>query len=175
MQDMAPYVGVLVPDLQAALVDPLPEVRATAAKALGSLLRGMGEEHFQDLVPWLLTTLQSGVRPSPAALPGCPDLSAVSALCVLGLLWVLLAPPCSFMCRSAWRTLHDACIRLEHPAASAPNRMLCCGRGPVWSAAVQHRALQRSWPCLARSIWRGCCPTSWRAAHRAPLKHGRAT
>ena len=61
-QDMAPYVGVLVPDLQAALVDPLPEVRATAAKALGSLLRGMGEEHFQDLVPWLLTTLQSGVR-----------------------------------------------------------------------------------------------------------------
>ncbi len=62
-QDMAPYVGVLVPDLQAALVDPLPEVRATAARALGSLLRGMGEEHFQDLVPWLLTTLQSGVRP----------------------------------------------------------------------------------------------------------------
>ncbi len=61
---MAPYVGVLVPDLQAALVDPLPEVRATAAKALGSLLRGMGEEHFKDLVPWLLTTLQSGVRPA---------------------------------------------------------------------------------------------------------------
>ena len=58
-----------MPDLQAALVDPLPEVRATAAKALGSLLRGMGEEHFQDLVPWLLTTLQSGVRPSPAAVP----------------------------------------------------------------------------------------------------------
>ena len=67
-QDMAPYVGVLVPDLQAALVDPLPEVRATAARALGSLLRGMGEEHFQDLVPWLLTTLQSGVRALAPAL-----------------------------------------------------------------------------------------------------------
>ena len=76
-------MGVLVPDLQAALVDPLPEVRATAARALGSLLRGMGEEHFQDLVPWLLTTLQSGVRPD--------------AFC---LLFVLQATPCLSVLRS---------------------------------------------------------------------------
>ena len=52
---------MLMPELQAALVDPLPEVRATAARALGSLLRGMGERHFQGLMPWLLATLKSEV------------------------------------------------------------------------------------------------------------------
>ena len=61
MQDMAPYVPLLMPELQNALVDPLPEVRATAAHALGSLLRGMGEQHFQGLMPWLLSTLKSEV------------------------------------------------------------------------------------------------------------------
>lgn len=61
-QDMAPYVPLLMPELQSALVDPLPEVRATAAHALGSLLRGMGEQHFQGLMPWLLATLNSEVR-----------------------------------------------------------------------------------------------------------------
>ena len=57
-------MGLLMPELQAAVVDPLPEVRATAARALGSLLRGMGAEHFADLVPWLLATLRSEVRGS---------------------------------------------------------------------------------------------------------------
>lgn len=64
LQDMAPYVGLLMPELQAAVVDPLPEVRATAARALGSLLRGMGADHFTELVPWLLATLRSEVRRS---------------------------------------------------------------------------------------------------------------
>ena len=41
------------------LVDPIPEVRSVAARALGSLIRGMGEENFPDLVPWLLDTLKS--------------------------------------------------------------------------------------------------------------------
>lgn len=45
-------------DLQ-VLVDPIPEVRTVAARALGSLIRGMGEENFKDLVPWLLETLKS--------------------------------------------------------------------------------------------------------------------
>ncbi|KAK9804294.1 hypothetical protein WJX72_005256 [[Myrmecia] bisecta] len=58
-KDMAPYVPLLMPELRAALIDPLPEVRATAAKALGSLLRGMGPHHFQDLTPWLLEMLKS--------------------------------------------------------------------------------------------------------------------
>lgn len=40
-------------------MDPIPEVRAVAARALGSLIIGMGEEIFPDLVPWLLDTLKS--------------------------------------------------------------------------------------------------------------------
>lgn len=60
-QDMAPYVSLLMPELQSAVVDPLPEVRSTSARALGSLLRGMGADHFTELVPWLLATLRSEV------------------------------------------------------------------------------------------------------------------
>jgi hypothetical protein len=45
--------------LQQVLVDPIPEVRSVAARALGSLIRGMGEENFPDLVPWLFDTLKS--------------------------------------------------------------------------------------------------------------------
>lgn len=41
------------------LVDPIPEVRSVAARALGSLIKGMGEENFPNLVSWLLDTLKS--------------------------------------------------------------------------------------------------------------------
>lgn len=40
-------------------MDPIPEVRSVAARAIGSLIRGMGEDHFPDLVPWLFETLKS--------------------------------------------------------------------------------------------------------------------
>lgn len=40
-------------------MDPIPEVRSVAARAVGSLIRGMGEENFPDLVPWLFETLKS--------------------------------------------------------------------------------------------------------------------
>lgn len=56
---MAPYVPGLLPELQKALVDPLPEVRATAARAIGSLVKGMGVDTFGALVPWLMDTLRS--------------------------------------------------------------------------------------------------------------------
>ena len=54
-KDMSPYVPLLLPDIQKSLIDPIPEVRATAASALASLIRGMGgvDEHFSDLIPWL--------------------------------------------------------------------------------------------------------------------------
>jgi|AntAceMinimDraft_12_1070368.scaffolds.fasta_scaffold05872_1 HEAT repeat protein len=60
-KDMSPYIPLLLPDIQKALVDPSPEVRATAAAALASLVRGMGgiDEHFAELIPWLTETLQS--------------------------------------------------------------------------------------------------------------------
>ncbi|KAL4637782.1 hypothetical protein ACB092_03G100700 [Castanea dentata] len=58
-KDMIPYIGLLLPEVKKVLVDPIPEVRSVAARALGSLIRGMGEENFQDLVPWLFDTLKS--------------------------------------------------------------------------------------------------------------------
>ena len=68
-QDMAPYVPLVMPELQAALVDPLPEVRATAARAMGSLLRSMGDDLSKQVMPWLLQTLKSDVStPFPADL-----------------------------------------------------------------------------------------------------------
>ena len=45
--------------MKQVLVDPIPEVRSVAARALGSLIRGMGEENFPDLVSWLMDTLKS--------------------------------------------------------------------------------------------------------------------
>ncbi|KAL0005335.1 hypothetical protein SO802_012896 [Lithocarpus litseifolius] len=58
-KDMIPYIGLLLPEVKKVLVDPIPEVRSVAARALGSLIRGMGEENFPDLVPWLFDTLKS--------------------------------------------------------------------------------------------------------------------
>ncbi|OVA02254.1 HEAT [Macleaya cordata] len=58
-KDMIPYIGLLLPEVKKVLVDPIPEVRGVAARALGSLIRGMGEEQFPDLVSWLLDTLKS--------------------------------------------------------------------------------------------------------------------
>jgi hypothetical protein len=58
-KDMLPYLGLLLPEVKKVLVDPIPEVRTVAARALGSLLKGMGEENFKDLVPWILETLKS--------------------------------------------------------------------------------------------------------------------
>ena len=65
-KDMNPYVPILLPDIQKSLLDPIPEVRATAAAALASLVKGMGgvEEHFSELMPWLTETLQSDGPPT---------------------------------------------------------------------------------------------------------------
>ncbi|KAK6915301.1 hypothetical protein RJ641_020418 [Dillenia turbinata] len=69
-KDMIPYIGLLLPEVKKVLVDPIPEVRSVAARGLGSLIRGMGEENFPDLVPWLFDTLKadnSNVERSGAA------------------------------------------------------------------------------------------------------------
>ncbi|RZC22442.1 Protein ILITYHIA isoform E [Glycine soja] len=58
-KDMIPYIGLLLPEVKKVLVDPIPEVRSVAARAIGSLIGGMGEENFPDLVPWLFDTLKS--------------------------------------------------------------------------------------------------------------------
>ena len=66
-KDMAPYVPILLPDIQKSLVDVSPEVRATAAAALASLLQGMGgaeADQFSEVIPWLTRTLQSDGAPT---------------------------------------------------------------------------------------------------------------
>ncbi|KAG6884723.1 hypothetical protein C0993_008704 [Termitomyces sp. T159_Od127] len=69
-KDFVPYLSELLPMVHVVLVDPVPEARATAAKALGTLVERLGEVHFPDLVPNLLRTLKtdtSGVDRQGAA------------------------------------------------------------------------------------------------------------
>ena len=57
--DIEPYMPLLMPQLRAVVVDPIPDIRAVAAKALGSLFESLGETHFPDIINWLITTLFS--------------------------------------------------------------------------------------------------------------------
>ncbi|KAG1762385.1 armadillo-type protein [Suillus occidentalis] len=69
-KDFVPYLSSLLPLVHLVLVDPVPEARATAAKALGTLVERLGEAHFPDVVPGLLRTLKtdtSGVDRQGAA------------------------------------------------------------------------------------------------------------
>lgn len=64
-------------------------MRTVASRALGSLIKGMGDENFKDLVPWLLQTLKSetsSVERSGAA----QGLSEVCEISVLLCVWCVL-------------------------------------------------------------------------------------
>ncbi|TPX42852.1 hypothetical protein SeLEV6574_g05373 [Synchytrium endobioticum] len=58
-KDLIPYLSVLMPGLKEVLVDPVPEARAIAAHALGSMVEKLGEDNFPGLVSELLQTLKS--------------------------------------------------------------------------------------------------------------------
>ena len=58
-KDLAPYLPDVLPGLKTSLVDPVPEVRSVCAKALGAMVKGMGDQSLQELLPWLLQTLTS--------------------------------------------------------------------------------------------------------------------
>ncbi|KAJ2778510.1 translational activator of GCN4 [Coemansia javaensis] len=58
-KDLTPYLPDLVPLVRAVLTDPVPEARATAAKALGSLVQRLREDCFPNLVADLVTVLKS--------------------------------------------------------------------------------------------------------------------
>lgn len=60
---IVPYFPQMIPGLQNCIVDPIPDVRATSAKALGSLVRGVGEAELPELIPWLMDTLKTEVSP----------------------------------------------------------------------------------------------------------------
>lgn len=57
-KDFVPYIPTLLPDLQVCLLDPIPDVRSTSAKALGSLTRSLGDQILPELRPWLVTKLR---------------------------------------------------------------------------------------------------------------------
>lgn len=59
-RNMTPYVPQLLPELRKSVLDPIPEVRTVAAKAVASLLQGLGEEKLGDLVSWLKSNLSEG-------------------------------------------------------------------------------------------------------------------
>lgn len=82
-KDLLPYLSVILPGLKATCVDPIPDVRATAAKALAALVRGMGEDKVGDVVPWLIETLKADSSSSERS-GGAQALSEV--LVVLGVL-----------------------------------------------------------------------------------------
>lgn len=56
-KDLIPYLQQLVDEVEVAMVDPVPNTRATAAQALGALVERLGEGHFPTLIPRLLETL----------------------------------------------------------------------------------------------------------------------
>lgn len=58
-KDLSPYLPSIIPGLKQSLLDPVPEVRGVTARALGAMVKGMGEDIFEDLMPWLMTTLTS--------------------------------------------------------------------------------------------------------------------
>ena len=58
-KDLAPYLPDMLPALKQSLIDPVPEVRAVCAKALGAMARAMGDEPLGDLLKWLIATLTS--------------------------------------------------------------------------------------------------------------------
>ncbi|EGC41862.1 60S ribosomal protein [Histoplasma capsulatum var. duboisii H88] len=58
-KDLISHLPILVAGLKLAIVDPVPTTRATASKALGSLIEKLGEDALPDLIPSLMTTLKS--------------------------------------------------------------------------------------------------------------------
>lgn len=58
-KDIVAHLPVLVAGLKVAAVDPVPTTRATASRALGSLVEKLGEDALPDLIPGLMQTLKS--------------------------------------------------------------------------------------------------------------------
>jgi hypothetical protein len=73
VQDILPYASTLLKYLKEVLIDPNPEVRAVAARALAALYKGLSEqevEGFVNLREWLLETLRSD-NTTPTIRSGC--------------------------------------------------------------------------------------------------------
>jgi len=51
--DLLPYIPILMPAIKNSLFDSIPEIRASAAKALGSLSKGLGVANSMEILTWL--------------------------------------------------------------------------------------------------------------------------
>ncbi|KAJ5888776.1 hypothetical protein N7495_008817 [Penicillium taxi] len=58
-KDLISHLPIIIAGLNMAIVDPVPTTRATASKALGSLIEKLGEDALPDLIPNLMATLKS--------------------------------------------------------------------------------------------------------------------
>ena len=58
-KDVSPYLQDLLPIIKNSILDPSPEMRTTAAQALGSLVKSMGDEDYAELEKYLLVTMKS--------------------------------------------------------------------------------------------------------------------
>lgn len=56
-RDLSPYLDSVKPGIKMSILDPVPEVRAVTATALGAMVRGSGEDVVVELMPWLLEKL----------------------------------------------------------------------------------------------------------------------
>ncbi|KAJ2785811.1 translational activator of GCN4, partial [Coemansia interrupta] len=108
--DLAPYLAELVPLVRGVLVDPVPEARATAAKALGALVQRLGEARFPSLVADLVRVLKSdasGVDRAGAAQGLSEVLAGVGLARLEGLLAEVVAN-----CRSAQPAVREGFVLL---------------------------------------------------------------
>ncbi len=81
-KNILPYITTFLPGLKSCLIDPIPDVRATSAKALALLVGAVGEsvEEMTELLPWLFVTLASESSPveRSGAAQGLAELCLVS-------------------------------------------------------------------------------------------------
>eukprot|EP01129_Flabellula_baltica_P013283 TRINITY_DN6136_c0_g1_i1.p1 TRINITY_DN6136_c0_g1~~TRINITY_DN6136_c0_g1_i1.p1 ORF type:complete len:2441 (+),score=593.20 TRINITY_DN6136_c0_g1_i1:53-7324(+) len=56
---LTPYLDMLLPNIIELTLDPIPNTRAMASKAIGTLVRGIGMEKFPQVLPWFFTRIQS--------------------------------------------------------------------------------------------------------------------
>ena len=48
---------ILIPAIKSSLFDPIPEIRASASKAIGKLSHGLGLANSLELIEWLKMNL----------------------------------------------------------------------------------------------------------------------
>ncbi|KYQ88256.1 HEAT repeat-containing protein [Tieghemostelium lacteum] len=58
-KELIPYINSIMPVMKNVLLDQIPEVRAICSRAIGLLVKGIGEDNFTTLIPWLLETVKS--------------------------------------------------------------------------------------------------------------------